>query len=296
MCRISATHTNAVSDAAGVSSRGPPYWGANPYLFVQLWRGRRQIALPGMSPEREPALLASLCSPFEDDRMPGRNFLFVPGPTNVPERILRAMDRAMEDHRSSAFPTLTAALLLDIKKVFRTTTGQAFIFPATGTGGWEAALSNTLSPGDRVLASRYGQFSHLWIDLAQRIGLEVDILDADWGEGAPLDRIEEALVADKAHEIKGVLVVHNETATGVTSDVAGARKAIDRARHPALLYVDGVSSIGSLDFRMDEWGVDLAVTGSQKGLMLPAGLGIVAASQKALARQDQAKCARVFFD
>ena len=228
--------------------------------------------------------------------MAGRNFLFVPGPTNVPDRVLRAMHIAMEDHRSSEFPSLATPVLEDLKKIFRTTSGQAFIFPATGTGGWEAALSNTLSPGDRVLASRYGQFSHLWIDLAQRIGLKVDILDAEWGEGAPLERIEETLVADKAHEIKGVLVVHNETATGVTSDVVGVRKAIDRARHPALLYVDGVSSIGSLDFRMDEWGVDLAVTGSQKGLMLPAGLGIVAASQKALARREQAKCARVFFD
>jgi alanine-glyoxylate transaminase / serine-glyoxylate transaminase / serine-pyruvate transaminase len=228
--------------------------------------------------------------------MAGRNFLFVPGPTNVPDRVLRAMHIAMEDHRSSAFPSLATPVLEDLKQIFRTTSGQAFIFPATGTGGWEAALSNTLSPGDRVLASRYGQFSHLWIDLAQRIGLKVDILDVEWGEGAPLERIEQALVADKAHEIKGVLVVHNETATGVTSDVAGVRKAIDRAKHPALLYVDGVSSIGSLDFRMDEWGVDLAVTGSQKGLMLPAGLGIVAASQKALARREQAKCARVFFD
>jgi len=249
-----------------------------------------------MSPEREPALLASLCSPFEDDRMPGRNFLFVPGPTNVPERILRAMDRAMEDHRSSAFPTLTAALLHDLKKVFRTATGQAFIFPATGTGGWEAALVNTLSPGDRVLAPRYGQFSHLWIDLAQRHGLRVDIIDVEWGEGAPAARIEEILSADTQHEIKGVLIVHNETATGVTSDVAAVRRAMDAAAHPALLYVDGVSSIGSIDFRMDEWKVDLAITGSQKGLMLPAGLGLVCASPKALAAREQAKCPRVFFD
>jgi len=228
--------------------------------------------------------------------MPGRNFLFVPGPTNVPERILRAMDRAMEDHRSSAFPTLTAALLHDLKKVFRTATGQAFIFPATGTGGWEAALVNTLSPGDRVLAPRYGQFSHLWIDLAQRHGLRVDIIDVEWGEGAPAARIEEILSADTQHEIKGVLIVHNETATGVTSDVAAVRRAMDAAAHPALLYVDGVSSIGSIDFRMDEWKVDLAITGSQKGLMLPAGLGLVCASPKALAAREQAKCPRVFFD
>src|SRR3989442_3679257 len=220
--------------------------------------------------------------------MPGRNFLFVPGPTNVPERILRAMDRAMEDHRSSAFPELSTAVLRDVKQVFKTTTGQPFIFPATGTGGWEAALVNTLSPGDRLLAPRYGQFSHLWIDLAQRHGLRVDIIDVEWGEGAPAERIEEILTADTQHEIKGVLVVHNETATGVTSDIAAVRAAMDAARHPALLYVDGVSSIGSLEFRMDEWNVDLAITGSQKGLMLPAGLGLVFASPQALPARQRA--------
>ena len=228
--------------------------------------------------------------------MPGRNFLFVPGPTNVPERILRAMHRAMEDHRSSAFPELVTGLLRDLRKVFKTTTGQAFIFPATGTGGWEAALVNTRSPGDRILAPRYGQFSHLWIDLAQRHGLRVDIIDVEWGEGAPADRIGEILSQDKQHEIKGILIVHNETATGVTSDVGAVRNAIDAAQHPALLYVDGVSSIGSIDFRMDEWQVDLAITGSQKGLMLPAGLGLVCASPKALAAREHAKCPRVFFD
>jgi len=228
--------------------------------------------------------------------MPGRNFLFVPGPTNVPERVLRAMDRAMEDHRSSAFPELATGLLRELQHVFKTTSGQPFIFPATGTGGWEAALVNTLSPGDRLLAPRYGQFSHLWIDLAQRHGMRVDIIDVEWGEGAPADRIEALLSQDEQHEIRGVLIVHNETATGVTSDLAAVRRAIDAARHPALLYVDGVSSIGSIDFRMDEWRVDLAVTGSQKGLMLPAGLGIVCASPKALAAREQAKCPRVFFD
>src|SRR3989442_15496675 len=204
--------------------------------------------------------------------MPGRNFLFVPGPTNVPERVLRAMDRAMEDHRSSAFHELAAGVLRDLKQVLKTATGQALIFPATGTGGWEAALVNTLSPGDRVLAPRDGQFSHLWIDLAQRHGLRVDIIDVDWGEGAPVERIEEILTADTQHEVKGVLIVHNETATGVTSDLAAVRRAMDAARHPALLYVDGVSSIGAIDFRMDEWKVDLAITGSQKGLMLPPRL------------------------
>ncbi len=214
----------------------------------------------------------------------------------MPERILRAMHRAMEDHRSSAFPDLATGLFRDLKQVFQTTTGQPFIFPATGTGGWEAALVNTLSPGDRLLAPRYGQFSHLWIDLAQRHGMRVDIIDVEWGEGAPVDRIEAILSQDRQHEIKGVLIVHNETATGVTSDLGAVRRAIDAAQHPALLYVDGVSSIGSIDFRMDEWKVDLAVTGSQKGLMLPAGLGIVCASPKALAAREQARCPRVFFD
>jgi len=228
--------------------------------------------------------------------MPGRNHLFVPGPTNVPDRILRTMHRAMEDHRSSAFPALPKGIFEDLKKVFRTESGQAFVFPATGTGMWEAALVNTRSPGDRVLAPRYGQFSHLFIDCAQRLGLKVDVMQAPWGEGAPAERIEEALRADSAHEIKGVLVVHNETATGVTSDIAAVRRAIDAAKHPALLYVDGVSSIGSLPFFMDEWGVDAAITGSQKGFMLPAGLGLVAMSQKALAQMSNAKCARVFFD
>ncbi|HYF38444.1 MAG TPA: aminotransferase class V-fold PLP-dependent enzyme [Gemmatimonadales bacterium] len=228
--------------------------------------------------------------------MAGRNFLFVPGPTNVPDRILRSMHRAMEDHRSSDFPALAAPILEDLKKIFKTSSGQAFVFPASGTGAWEASLSNTLSPGDRVLAARFGMFSHLWIDMAQRFGLQVDVLDAEWGEGAPLERYEEALAADKAHRIKAILFTHNETATGVTSDVAGIRRVLNETRHPALLMVDGVSSIASIDFRMDEWGVDLAVTGSQKGLMLPAGLGIVCASQRALSMYDQAKLPRVFFD
>ncbi len=228
--------------------------------------------------------------------MSGRNFLFVPGPTNVPDRVLRAMHRPMEDHRSSDCPSLALPLFENLKKIFKTSSGQAFIFPASGTGAWEASLSNTLSPGDRVLAARFGMFSHLWIDMAQRLGLQVDVLDAEWGEGAPIERYQEALAADKAHRIKAVLFTHNETATGVTSDVAGVRRALNDTKHPALLMVDGVSSIASIDFRMDEWGVDLAVTGSQKGLMLPAGLGIVCASQKALGLYDQAKLPRVFFD
>jgi alanine-glyoxylate transaminase/serine-glyoxylate transaminase/serine-pyruvate transaminase len=228
--------------------------------------------------------------------MAGRNFLFVPGPTNVPDRVLRAMHRAMEDHRSSDFPGLATSVLEDLKQIFKTTSGQAFIFPASGTGAWEASLSNTLSPGDRVLASRFGMFSHLWIDMAQRLGLDVEVLDTEWGEGAPVQRYREVLAADQGRRIKAVLFTHNETATGVTSDVAGMREALNEVQHPALLMVDGVSSIASIDFRMDEWGVDLAVTGSQKGLMLPAGLGIVCASQKALSKYEQAKLPRCFFD
>src|SRR3954462_4846587 len=214
--------------------------------------------------------------------MAGRNFLFVPGPTNTPDRILRAMHRAMEDHRSSDFPSLAAPDLENLKKIFKTTSGQAFIFPASGTGAWEASLTNTLSPGDKVLAARFGMFSHLWIDMAQRLGLQVQVLDAEWGEGAPIERYQEALAADKGQQIKAVLFTHNETATGVTSDVAGVRKALNDAKHPALLFVDGVSSVGCIDFRMEEWGVDCCVSGSQKGFMLPTGLGILAVSNKAL--------------
>src|ERR1700728_3926291 len=229
-------------------------------------------------------------------RVAGRNFLFVPGPTNVPDRVLRAMVIAMEDHRSSSFPELSTSLLKDLKKVFKTTTGQVFIFPSSGTGGWEAALTNRLSPGDKVLASRFGQFSHLWIDMAQRLGYDVEIQDVEWGEGVPLERTEQALRADKDHKIKAVLACHNETATGVTSDIAGVRKRLDAAKHPAMLYVDTVSSLVSIDFRMDEWGVDLAVSGSQKGFMLPAGLSFLGVSPKAIKAMGGAKSKRCYFD
>src|ERR1700691_4371954 len=229
-------------------------------------------------------------------RIPGRNFLFVPGPTNVPERVQRAMMVAMEDHRSSKFPELSTGLLRDLKKVFKTTAGQIFIFPSSGTGAWEAALTNTLSPGDKVLASNFGQFCYLWIDMAQRMGYDVEALDVEWGEGVPLERYEQILKADKEHKIKAVLACHNETSTGVTSDIAGVRKALDAAKHPALLYVDTVSSLVSIDFRMDEWGVDLAVSGSQKGFMLPAGLSFLGVSQKALKATEGAKSKRCYFD
>jgi alanine-glyoxylate transaminase / serine-glyoxylate transaminase / serine-pyruvate transaminase len=229
-------------------------------------------------------------------RKPGRNFLFVPGPTNVPDRILRAMHIAIEDHRSSDFPKLTLPLFEDLKKIFKTREGQMVVYPSSGTGAWEAALTNTCSPGDKLLAARFGQFSSLWIELARRHGLEVIVQEEEWGTGVHPDKIEEALREDKNHEIRGVMVVHNETATGVTSDVAGVRRAMEAANHPALLYVDGVSSIASIDFRFDEWRVDLAITGSQKGLMLPTGLGIVCASQKALAAMKDAKCRRAYFE
>src|SRR6478752_7180749 len=222
--------------------------------------------------------------------------LFIPGPTNIPEPVRRALNLGMEDMRAPDFPSLTLPLFADLKKVFKTESAEVFIFPGSGTGGWEAGLTNTLSPGDKVLAARIGQFSHLWIDMCKRMGLDVVEVDVEWGEGAPVERFAQILADDAGKTIKAVLVTHNETATGVTSDVAGVRKALNDAKHPALLMVDGVSSIASIDFRMDEWGVDLAVTGSQKGLMLPAGLGIVCASQKALATTEQARCTKAYFD
>jgi alanine-glyoxylate transaminase/serine-glyoxylate transaminase/serine-pyruvate transaminase len=214
----------------------------------------------------------------------------------MPDAIRTAMDIPLEDQRAPDFPAFTIGLLNDLKKIFKTETGQIFVFPGSGTGGWEAAITNTLSPGDKVLAARFGQFSHLWIDLCQRHGLDVQEVDVEWGEGVPVELFAEILAADTGHEIKAVLVCQNETATGVTSDVPGVRKALDAAGHPALLCVDGVSSIASIDFRMDEWGVDLAVSGSQKGFMLPTGLAIVGASRKALAATATAKCPRCFFD
>jgi len=228
--------------------------------------------------------------------MAGRNFLFVPGPTNVPDRVLRAMAVPMEDHRSPLFPELTRACLTGLKPVFKTTTCTPILFPSSGTGCWEAALTNCLNPGDRVLAARFGQFSHLWVDMCQRLGFEVEILETPWGEGAPVERYLAALAADKQHRIKAVLVCQNETATGVTSDVAAVRRAMDSVKHPALLFVDSVSALVSIDFRMDEWGVDVCVSGSQKGLMLPAGLGVTCVSQKALEISKTAKAPRCYFD
>jgi alanine-glyoxylate transaminase / serine-glyoxylate transaminase / serine-pyruvate transaminase len=226
----------------------------------------------------------------------GIQHLYIPGPTNVPEDVRRAMMVPMQDHRQHDFPALTGPIFADLKRLLRTETGQVLLFPGSGTGAWEAAITNTLSPGDRVLMARHGQFSLLWADMAARLGLEVDLIDLPWGTGAPVAEFARRLAKDRKGTIKAVFVTQNETATGVTSDVAGVRRALDESFHDALLFVDGVSSIGSIDFRMDDWGVDLAVTGSQKGLMCPAGLGILGVSQKALSRLPQAGCRRAYFD
>jgi alanine-glyoxylate transaminase/serine-glyoxylate transaminase/serine-pyruvate transaminase len=228
--------------------------------------------------------------------MYGQNPVFIPGPTNMPDRIRRAMNTQTIDHRAPDFAGVLKPVLDDLKKVFKTGTGEIFIFPASGTGGWEASVTNTLSPGDKVLIARYGMFSHRWIDLCQRHGLDVEIIECTWGTGAPADRFASRLAKDSRHSIKAVLATHNETATGVVSDIAAVRKAIDTNSHPAMLYVDCVSSLASMDFRMDEWGVDIALSGTQKGFMLATGMAIVAASEKAIEATRQARCPRCYFD
>lgn len=226
----------------------------------------------------------------------GQTHLFIPGPTNVPESIRQAMNVPMQDMRAPDFGDLTLGLFRDLKSVFRTATGTVMIFPGSGTAAWEAGITNTLNPGDKVLMSRHGQFSTLWAEMAKRLGLEVYLVDVPWGAGAPVREFERQLAADTRDEIKAVFITHNETATGVASDVAAMRRALDENFHDALLFVDGVSSIGSLDFRMDDWGVDLAITGSQKGLMLPAGLGILAVSEKAMTLTKTATLRRAYFE
>ena len=228
--------------------------------------------------------------------MSDQNPIFIPGPTNIPDRLLSAMHVQTRDHRAPDFVETFAPVLEDTKKVFATKDGTVITFPSSGTGGWEAAVTNTLSPGDKVLVARYGMFSHRWIDLCQRHGLDVQIIECPWGSGAPADKFEAALNADTSHEIKAVLVTHNETATGVKSDIAGVRGAMNAASHPALLFVDCVSSLASMDFRMDDWGVDIAVGGSQKGFMLATGMAILCVSPKALAHMETAKLPRTFFD
>jgi len=228
--------------------------------------------------------------------MSSQNPVFIPGPTNMPEELRKACDIPTLDHRSPAFARLFKPAVAGVRRVLNLHGGEVFLLPTTGTGGWEAAISNTLSPGDTVLAARFGMFSHRWIDMCQRHRLHVEVLETPWGQGAPLARVEAALKADRDHQIKAVLATHNETATGVRSDIAGLRRAMDAAGHPALLLVDGVSSIGSMPFDMAGWGVDIAVAGSQKGFMLPAGLAILGVSDKALAAMAGARLPRTFFD
>ncbi|MGY6412352.1 MAG: L-aspartate--glyoxylate aminotransferase BhcA [Alkalilacustris sp.] len=225
-----------------------------------------------------------------------QNPVFIPGPTNMPEALRKACDQPTMDHRSAAFGRLYRPAVEGVARVLGTRTGEVLLFPSTGTGGWEAAVTNTLSPGDTVLAARHGMFSHRWIDLCRRHGLQVQVIEAPWGEGVPLAAMEAALRADTGRKIKAVLATHNETATGVRSDIAGLRRAMDAAGHPALLFVDGVSSIASMPFEMDAWGVDIAVTGSQKGFMLPPGLAIVGVGPRAWAAMESATCARAYFD
>lgn len=225
-----------------------------------------------------------------------QNPVFIPGPTNIPEALRKACDMPTIDHRSPLFGQILHPARRGVRQVLKSDTAKVFIFPSTGTGGWETALTNCLSAGDKVLAARNGMFSHRWIDMCQRHGLDVQIVETPWGDGLPADRYEEILTADTSHQIKVILATHNETATGVKSDIAAVRKALDAAGHPALLFVDGVSSIGSMDFRFDDWGVDVAVAGSQKGFMLPAGLAIVGFSAKAMEATTTAALPRTFFD
>jgi len=216
---------------------------------------------------------------------PGRHFLQIPGPTNVPDRVLRAMDMPTSDHRGPDFADLTREILEGLKAVFKTT-ADVVVFPSSGTGAWEAALVNTLSAGDRVLMFETGQFATLWRGIATDLGLEVEFVPGDWRHGVDPAEVEARLAADSQHAIRAVAVVHNETSTGVTSRIGKVREAMDRAGHPALLLVDVISSLGSIDYRHDEWGVDVTVAGSQKGLMLPPGLSFNAISAKALAAAE----------
>ncbi len=227
--------------------------------------------------------------------MPGRHFLQIPGPTNVPDRVLRAMAQPTIDHRGAEFAQLTRDVLDGLKGVFQTK-GVVVIYPSSGTGAWESALVNTLSPGDRVLMCEVGEFGRLWSEVARRLGLEVEVMATDWRHGVSAAAVEARLSEDREHAIKAVIVVHNDTATGITSEIPPIRQAIDRVKHPALLMVDTVSSLASIDYRHDAWGVDVTITGSQKGLMLPPGLGIQALSARALKASETARLPRSYWD
>ena len=228
-------------------------------------------------------------------RRAGRHFLQIPGPTNVPDRVLRAIDFPTMDHRGPEFGTIGKEVLAGMKRVFKSTQGEVVIYPASGTGAWEAALVNTLSPGDRVLMYETGHFATLWQKMAAKLGLEVEFIASDWRRGADPEAIEKKLRADADKRIKAVCVVHNETSTGVVSRVPEVRKAIDAAKHPALFMVDTISSLASIDYRHDEWGVDVTVAGSQKGLMLPPGLSFNCISSKAMAASKAARLPRSYW-
>jgi alanine-glyoxylate transaminase / serine-glyoxylate transaminase / serine-pyruvate transaminase len=225
----------------------------------------------------------------------GRHFLQIPGPTNVPDRVLRAMDRPVIDHRSPEFAKLGTEVLAGIRGVFQTA-GPVLIYPSSGTGAWEAAMVNTLSPADRVLMLETGHFSVLWRQVAERLGLQVEEVPGNWRRSASAAEVGARLGADQGHSIKAVMAVHNETSTGVTSHISEIRRAMDQANHPALLLVDAVSSLGSADYRHDEWRVDVTVSASQKGLMLPPGLSFNAISEKALTANKSAKLPRSYWD
>lgn len=232
---------------------------------------------------------------FQSKPTAGRHFLQIPGPTNVPDKVLRALDNPTMDHRGPDFGLLGKQLLEKVKAVFQTTQ-PVIIYPASGTGAWEAALVNTLSPGDTVLMCETGQFAFLWREMAERLGLKPELIQTDWRRAVDVPGIAAKLRADTGHAIKAVCVVHNETSTGCTSRIDGVRAALDEAGHPALLLVDTISSLGSIDYRHDEWGVDVTVAGSQKGLMLPPGLSFNAISPKALKASESAKLPRSFWD
>src|SRR5450631_1481372 len=229
-----------------------------------------------------------------DDHPSGRHFLQIPGPTNVPDRILRAIDRPTIDHRGPEFGRMTLSILDGLRWLFQTD-GPVVVYPSSGTGAWEAALVNTLSPGDRVLMFETGHFATLWRKIADKLGLAVDFVPGDWRSGVDAADVESRLIQDRDHAIKAVLVVHNETSTGVTSRIPAIRQAIDRASHPALLMVDAISSLASIDFRHSEWGVDVTVAGSQKGMMLPPGLSFNAIGDKAQAASKQARLPRSYW-
>jgi alanine-glyoxylate transaminase / serine-glyoxylate transaminase / serine-pyruvate transaminase len=266
--------------------------------LIRAPQGGQGLATPlvGMAVPRHTAAPATEPVPMKNTHAhTGRHFLQIPGPTNVPDRVLQAIAMPTIDHRGPEFAALGQEVVAGMQRVFRTE-GVVVVYPSSGTGAWEAALSNTLSPGDRLLMFETGHFATLWRQMATRLGLEIEFVPGDWRHGVDPAQVAEKLAADRGHAVKAVCVVHNETSTGVTSRIPEIRAAIDGARHPALFMVDTISSLASIDYRHDEWRVDVTVAGSQKGLMLPPGLGFNAVSAKALAAQKAARLPRSYWD